>query len=71
MKNGLIKNLVEAKVEEHGGNLYEGANAAANQIGDLINEGKLNTKDISLRQVYEELVDCPISESAARVSEAL
>jgi hypothetical protein len=71
MKNGLIKNLVESKVEEHGGNLYQGANAAADTIGELITEGKLNTKDISLRQVYEELVDCPISESAARVSEAL
>lgn len=71
MKNGHIKNLVEAKITEHGGNLYEGANAAAEQIGNLIDEGKLNTRDISLKQVYEELVDCPISESASRVSEAL
>ena len=71
MKQGHLKNLVEAKVEEHGGNLYQGANAAADVVGDLISEGKLNTKDISLRQVYEELVDCPINESAARVSEAL
>ena len=70
MKNGYIRSLVEAKVEE-AGSKRKGYELAADTIVDAIDNGQLSTSQISFKQLYEELVDCPISEPAARVAEAM
>ena len=69
--NGMIKQLVEQKVQEAEGNARVGYDNAANYIGELLENGKLQTSQFSLKQLYEETVDCPISEEASRVAEAV
>jgi hypothetical protein len=70
MKNQ-IRNLVDAKVQEAGGNKRVGWENAGNELVELIESGKLRSSDFSIRQLYEELVDCPINEDAGRVAEAV
>jgi len=69
--NGMIKQLVEQKVQEADGNTRVGYENAANYVGELLESGKLKTSQFSLKQLYEETVDCPINEEASRVAEAV
>ena len=70
MNNGNIRSLVEAKVEE-AGSKRKGYEMAADSLVEAIDAGQINTSQISFKQLYEELVDVPISEPAARVAEAM
>ncbi len=65
-----IKQLVEAKQAEYGDDrkAYE---AAGDSIVELIDGGKIRTSDISFRQLYEELVDVPLTADAKDVAEAM
>ena len=66
-----LRKLVDAKVEEHGGNKFAGYNAAAAHVDNLITEGKMKTTDFSIKGLYEALCDTPLNESAERVAEDL
>ena len=65
-----IKQLVEAKQAEYGDD-RKAYDAAGDSIVELIDGGKLRTSDISFRQLYEELVDVPLTEDAKTVAEAM
>ena len=71
MNNGMIRSLVEAKVQEADGNKRVGYENAADTFVELLASGKINSSQISFKQLYDELVDCPISEPASRVAEAM
>lgn len=71
MKKGILKQLVTQFTDQAGSNVREAHRLAANKVGQLMDEGKLSSRDFTLRQLYEELVDVPLSEDAATVAEAL
>jgi len=71
VKNGILKQLVKQHEDQAGGNIREAYDQAANRIGALIDEGKISTKDFSFRQMFEELVDVPLSADVTQVAEAL
>ena len=71
MEKQMIRNLVESEVEKAGGNKYTGYENAGERIVGMLESDKVSTADFSIRQLYEELVDCPLSADAAQVSEAL
>ena len=69
-QNGMIRNLVESEVEK-AGNQFTGYENAGSKVNDLLETGKVRTSDFSFRQLFEELVDCPMGADASRVAEAL
>ena len=70
-KNGVIRNLVESEVQKADGNTYVGYEKAGNKVEQLLESGKVTTRDFSFRQLYEELVDVPLGADSAQVAEAL
>lgn len=71
MKKGILKQLVGQFEDQAGDNVQEAHSLAANKVGQLMDQGKINTNDVTLRQMYEELVDVPLSASATQVAEAI
>ena len=70
-KNGVIRNLVESEVKRADGNTYTGYANAGDKVEQLLESGKVTTRDFSFRQLYEELVDVPLGADSAQVAEAL
>ena len=70
-QKGVLKSLVEQKVQEAGGNKRKGFALAAEKLSSLMDQGKLQTGDFSFRQMYEELVDIEPGASIVELSEAV
>jgi len=67
-----LRKLVEAKVKEAGGDALVGHEAAAQEIITLINEGKIDRRNLGFKRLYQELIPhVPLSSPAERVAEAL
>ena len=58
-KNGVLRSLVDQKVQEAAGNKRKGYALAAEKLDNLMKQGKLEPKDFSFKQMYEELVEAP------------
>ena len=71
MKNGILKQLVKQHEDQAGSNIKEAHQQAAGRVGALIDQGKIQTKDFSFRQMFEELVDVPLSADVVQIAEAI
>jgi len=71
VKKGILKQLVKQHEDQAGSNVREAHQHAADQIAALIKDNKVSTRDFNLRQMYEELVDHPLSDDVTRVAEAI
>jgi len=69
MKN--LRELVDSKVEQAGGNTRLGYQAAGEVVEGLLDSGKLKPSDFSIRQLFDQLVDVDLGESAVDVAEGL
>lgn len=57
MRKGTIKNLLEQYEVETGGNKKKAGQLVANKLDGFFKEGKLDPQDISVKALFEEVVD--------------
>ncbi len=69
MKN--LRELIDTKVEQAGGDTRLGYQAAGEVIEGLLDSGKVKPSDFSLRQLFEDLVDVDLGAPAVEVAEGL
>lgn len=67
-----LRNLVNAKVEEAGGDTYRGYELAGQVVEGLMAEGKVKPNNFSIRRLFDELVDgVSLSDEPKRVAEGI
>lgn len=57
MRNGAIRDILKSHVQECGSNTEMAYEHAADQVGRLLNEGKVKAQDFSIGMMFHELVD--------------
>lgn len=75
MRTGTLRGLINKHVGDHGGNVQQGYESAANHLGRLIAENKVQPNQFSIKELFEELVDpqhnFDMRSSAVDIAEAM
>lgn len=57
MRKGLFNGLISAKLQEHSGDKSNAFEAVGHYLDDEFAEKKIDTKSVSIKQLFEEIVD--------------